>query len=75
MPEDGIWDPPAETAHLDTKKLPAGRHTIDFRIRDAAGNSRVEKISYTLAAAKPAAPKPSAPSAPKPAAQPKLPVK
>jgi outer membrane protein assembly factor BamB len=63
--EDGIWDSPAETAHLDAKKLPAGRHTIDFRIRDAAGNSRVEKISYTLAAAKPTVPRPASPLTPK----------
>lgn len=68
--EDGIWDSPSETAHLDAKKLPAGRHAIDFRIRDAAGNSRVEKLNYTLAAAKPAAP--AATKAPAPS---KLPVK
>jgi hypothetical protein len=49
--EDGIWDSTAETALVDAKKLPAGRHTVEFRIRDAAGNSRVEKLSYTLAAA------------------------
>jgi sugar lactone lactonase YvrE len=51
--EDGIWDSTAETALLDAKKLLAGKHAIEFRIRDAAGNSRVEKLSYTLAAPKP----------------------
>jgi hypothetical protein len=50
--EDGIWDSMSETARLDAKKLPAGRDTIEFRIRDAAGNSRVEKLTYTLAAKK-----------------------
>ena len=45
--EDGVWDSTSETAVLDAARLPAGHHTIDFRIRDAAGNSRVEKIEYT----------------------------
>jgi hypothetical protein len=49
--EDGVWDSTSETALLDAKRLPAGHHTIEFRIRDAAGNSRVERIEYTRAAA------------------------
>jgi sugar lactone lactonase YvrE len=47
--EDGVWDSTSETALLDATRLPSGSHTIEFRIQDAAGNSRRETISYTRA--------------------------
>jgi sugar lactone lactonase YvrE len=43
---DGIFDSPEETVRLDPKRLPAGRHTLTLRVRDAAGNERTATLTY-----------------------------
>jgi hypothetical protein len=43
---DGIFDSPAEAIRLDPSRLPAGRHTLSLRVRDAAGNERGARIAY-----------------------------
>ncbi|MFN3650853.1 MAG: SpoIVB peptidase S55 domain-containing protein [Armatimonadota bacterium] len=59
---DGIFDSAEETIRIDRKRLPPGRHTLEIRTRDAAGNEAVEKLTYVLTAA----PKAPAGAAPKP---------
>jgi len=44
--QDGLFDSPEETIRLDPKRLPAGKHILQIRIRDAVGNEKTEKIPY-----------------------------
>lgn len=52
---DGIFDSPEETLRLDPARLPTGRHSLEIRVRDAAGNESVTKLIYVAAVVTPAA--------------------
>jgi hypothetical protein len=43
---DGIFDSPEETIRIDAARLPAGRHVLFVRVRDAAGNQSWAKTPY-----------------------------
>ena len=43
---DGVFDSKYEDVILDTSKLKKGRHTLELRVRDAAGNERITKWEY-----------------------------
>ncbi len=43
--QDGVFDQPYELLVIDISKLPKNVKTVEIRVRDAAGNERVEKIS------------------------------
>jgi hypothetical protein len=43
---DGIFDSADEVIRLDPARLPAGKHTLEIRVRDAAGNESVTKLPY-----------------------------
>jgi hypothetical protein len=45
---DGIFDSQEENVRLDPRKLPAGRHVLEVRVRDAAGNVATARVPYTL---------------------------
>jgi SpoIVB peptidase S55 len=51
---DGILDSAEETVRLDPARLKPGRHVLEIRVRDAAGNEATAKIPYLIAAPKPA---------------------
>ena len=48
---DGIFDSSEEIIRIDPKRLKAGKHTLELRARDAAGNEATVKVPYVLAAA------------------------
>ncbi|MGV3724725.1 MAG: SpoIVB peptidase S55 domain-containing protein [Actinomycetota bacterium] len=52
---DGIFDSPDEALRLDTARLPTGRHVLEIRVRDAAGNASVTKTTYVTTAVTPGA--------------------
>jgi len=54
---DGIFDSPSEVLRVDLTRLPAGRHMLEIRVRDAAGNDSTTKTAYVMPAVTPA-PKP-----------------
>ncbi|MCS7264456.1 MAG: hypothetical protein NZ805_06455 [Armatimonadetes bacterium] len=43
--QDGVFDQPYEVLVIDLSKLPKNVKAIEVRVRDAAGNERVEKVS------------------------------
>ncbi len=43
--QDGVFDQPYELLVIDISKLPKNVKAVEIRVRDAAGNERVEKIS------------------------------
>lgn len=43
---DGVFDSKYEDVVLDISKLKKGRHTLELRVRDAAGNERTVKWEY-----------------------------
>jgi hypothetical protein len=45
---DGIFDSPEETVRIDAARLKPGRHALQIRVRDAAGNESLAKIGYVL---------------------------
>lgn len=50
---DGIFDSAEEVARLDPARLPLGKHTLELRVRDSAGNTSVTKVLYQLGATLP----------------------
>jgi len=44
--EDGVFDDPQETLIPDAARMPAGRHKIEIRARDAAGNEGTASATY-----------------------------
>lgn len=46
---DGIFDSAEETVRLDASRLPAGKHLLEIRVRDGAGNESVSKLPYRIA--------------------------
>ncbi len=47
--QDGIFDGPYEVLVLDLSRVPAGAKEIQVRVRDGAGNERVETIKVPMA--------------------------
>ncbi len=45
---DGIFDSAQETLRIDVARLTVGRHTLEVRARDAAGNEATVRIPYLL---------------------------
>ncbi len=43
--QDGVFDQPYEVLVIDLSQLPKDAKTVEIRVRDAAGNERVERIS------------------------------
>jgi len=43
---DGVFDSKNEDVLIDISRLPAGKHTLELRVRDGAGNERVVKWEY-----------------------------
>ena len=43
---DGIFDSPQETVVIRPTELKAGRHVLEVRVRDAAGNEATRRIPY-----------------------------
>lgn len=56
---DGIFDSPAETIRIDRARLKPGRHTLELRARDGAGNEATAKIPYVLPPAAAVTPAPA----------------
>jgi hypothetical protein len=48
---DGIFDSADELIRLDPARLPAGKHGLEIRVRDSAGNESVTKLVYRTAPA------------------------
>lgn len=43
---DGVFDSKREELLIDISKLPPGKHTLEIKVRDGAGNERVIKWEY-----------------------------
>ncbi|MCS7253456.1 MAG: SpoIVB peptidase S55 domain-containing protein [Armatimonadota bacterium] len=43
---DGVFDSKVEDVLVDISRLPAGKHSLELRVRDGAGNERVTKWEY-----------------------------
>jgi len=52
---DGIFDSADEVIRLDPARLPGGKHTLEIRVRDAAGNESATKLPYRTGPAAPPA--------------------
>jgi hypothetical protein len=47
---DGIFDSSDEAVRIDPGRLTMGRHTLELRVRDGAGNGISVKIPYLMTA-------------------------